>query len=144
VGMILARPRPIRRRRRRAAFTAAGSSPLAAGTASFVSSGTAGIVVTVAVATGGQDPKSYQWQRSTTSGSGFSNLSNGGGVSGATTRDLTDGSASAGTLYYYRNVATDNVSATANSNEVSAQVYSGGTLTGGGGSVFGSSVIRAA
>jgi hypothetical protein len=131
-------PRPRARAGRRFVATKTASSSLAAGTASFVSSGPGGISVSATAATGGTAPYTYQWQRSTTSGSGFSNLS------GATSLSLTDATASAGTLYYYRVVATDNVSATANSNEVAAQVYSGGALTGGVFPVFGSLVIRAA
>lgn len=89
-------------------------------------------------ASGGASPYTYQWQRSTTSGSGFANLG------GATSLSHTDSTASPGTLYYYRVVVTDDVAATANSNEVSAQIYSGGALSGGGGSIFSSPVIRAA
>lgn len=105
---------------------------LTAGTASFVSSGTAGVVVTASDATGGTAPYTYQWQRNANGGS-YSNISNGGGVSGATTLTLTDGSAVAGTLYGYKLVYTDNVSATVTSNAVAAQLYTGGALGSGGG-----------
>lgn len=125
-------------RRSKRRFVRGVTAALSAGTASFVSSGPGGISVTTSGATGGVGPYTYQWQRSTTSGSGFSNLS------GATSASHTDTTASAGTLYYYRVVATDNLSATANSGEVSAQIYSGGALTSGGGSVFASPIIRAA
>jgi hypothetical protein len=128
----LARPRTRRIRRYVPSKT---SSSLAAGTASFVSSGPGGISLSATDATSGTAPYTYQWQRSTTSGSGFSDLT------GETSLTATDDTASAGTLYYYRLVYTDNASATATSNEVSAQVYSGGALTGGGGRVFGSSVF---
>jgi hypothetical protein len=50
-------------------------------------------------AAGGTSP---QWSRSTSPDSGFVNLSNGGGVSGATSDDLVDGSVTPGTLYYYK------------------------------------------
>ncbi len=109
---------------------------LTAGAASFVSSGPASIAVTAADATGGTAPYTYQWQRNSNGGS-YSNISNGGGVSGATTLSLTDGSATAGTLYGYRLVYTDNVSATATSNAVTAQAYTGGALTGGGARLIG-------
>jgi hypothetical protein len=111
----------------------AGAPALAAGTASFVHSGPAGIAVSAAVATGGTAPYTYQWQRNSGGGS-YSNLTNGGGVSGATTLALTDGSAVAGTLYGYRLVVTDSSAtpATATSNAVTAQVYPGGALGSGG------------
>ncbi len=115
------------------------STPLAAGVASFVSSSPTQILVTATDATGGTAPYTYQWQRNSNGGS-YSNISNGGGVSGATTRSLTDGSVVAGILYGYRLVYTDNVSATATTSAVTAQLYSGGAL-GGGGSVFRSGVF---
>lgn len=121
----------------------AAGSPLAAGTASFVSSGPAGIAVTATDATGGTAPYTYQWQRNSGGGS-YSNISNGGGVSGATTLSLTDGSAVAGTLYGYKLVYTDAAAGTATSNAVTAQVYAGGALSSGGGGVFFTGVIRAA
>lgn len=112
----------------------AGPPPLAAGTASFVHSGPAGIVLSATDATGGTGPYTYQWQRNSGGGS-YSNLSNGGGVSGATTLALTDGSAVAGTLYGYRLVYTDSAGTpvTATSNAVTAQVYAGGAIGSGGG-----------
>jgi hypothetical protein len=128
---------PIFRRRQSAAGAA-----LTAGTASFVSSGPGGVAVTAADATGGTAPYTYQWERNANGGS-YSNLSNGGGVGGATTRDLTDGSAAAGTLYGYRLKYTDSAGtpATVTSNAVTAQVYTGGALTGGGSSIFRSGVF---
>ncbi len=108
------------------------ATALASGTASFVSSSPTAIVVTATDATGGTAPYTYQWQRNSNGGS-YSNISNGGGVSGATTLTLTDGSASAGTLYGYKLVYTDSVAAPATSNAVTAQIYTGGALTGGGG-----------
>jgi hypothetical protein len=97
-----------------------------AGTAALVP---AALAVSAAAATGGTAPYTYQWQRNAGGGS-YSNLSNGGGVSGATTLDLTDGSAVAGTLYGYRLVVTDSSAtpATATSNAVTAQVYTGGAI----------------
>ena len=134
-------PPPTRRRRPFFATAAGGGSSLAAGSATFVSSGPGGIAVTATDATGGTPAYTYQWQRNA-SGGAYSNISNGGGVSGATTRSLTDGSATAGTLYGYRLVYTDAVSATATSNAVTAQVYSGGTLSGGTPSIFSGGFIR--
>lgn len=116
------------------------TTTLAAGTASFVSSGSAGIVVTATDASGGATPYAYQWQRNEDGGS-YSNISNGGGVSGATTLTLTDGSATTGILYGYRLVYTDDDSDTATSNAVTAQIYSGGPLEGGGCAVFGNGVF---
>jgi hypothetical protein len=133
-----------------AAFSAAAvtnnstqTAPLAAGTASFVNSGPAGIVVSAAEATGGTSPYAKQWQRNAAGGS-YSDISDGGGVSGATTLTLTDGSATAGNLYGYRIVYTDSAGtpATATSNAVTAQVYSGGALAGGVLNPFLSPAIR--
>jgi hypothetical protein len=138
VGVYRHPPRPLQWRRSTRRFVRGVAGPLAAGTASFVSSSPTAISVIATAASGGSTPYTYQWQRSTTSGSGFSNLG------GATSLSLSDSTASAGTLYYYRVVVTDNASATANSNEVSAQIYIGGALSGGGGSIFSSPVIRAA
>lgn len=109
------------------------AAPLAAGVASFVSSGTAGIVGTATEATGGTSPYSHQWQRNTDGGS-YSNLSDGGGVSGAATLNIADGSAVAGHLCGYELVYTDSAGtpATATSNAFTAQVYAGGPLTAGG------------
>lgn len=122
-------------------FLEEASGPTA-GTASFVSSGPASIAITATDAAGGTSPYTYQWQRNEDGGS-YSDLTDGGGVSGATTLDLVDGSAEAGTLYGYRLVYTDDDAATATSNVVTAQVYSGGSIGGGtGSSPFQSSLIR--
>ncbi len=110
------------------------------GTASFVSSGPTSISITASNATGGTAPYTYQWQRNASGGS-YSNISNGGGVSGATTLTLTDGSVSSGILYGYRLVYTDNASSTVTSNAVTAQAYLGGSLTGGGGPLVGLSAL---
>jgi hypothetical protein len=118
----------------------AGGAALAAGTASFVSSGPAAINVTATDATGGSTPYTYQWQRNADGGA-YGNIANGGGVSGATTLSLTDGSASAGTLYGYKLVYTDNAAASVTSNAVTAQVYTGGALSEGGGPLVGPSAL---
>jgi hypothetical protein len=110
--------------------TAIGIPGLVAGVVSFTSSGPAGIIVTSTDATGGSPAYTYQWKRST-NGTSFSNLANGGGVSGATTLTLTDGSAVAGTLYYYQLVQTDAASIAVTTNTVSAQLYTGGAFGGG-------------
>lgn len=120
-------------------FESAGAVPLTAGSVSFHSCGPAGgspfIRMTATDATGGTSPYTYVWKRSVDGGA-FSTLSNGGGVSGATTRDVTDGSATAGHVYVYKVDYTDSAvsPATATSAPSTAQVYSGGTL----GSIFGS------
>jgi hypothetical protein len=106
-------------------------APLVAGTASFVSSGTAGIVITATDATGGDTPYTYQWQRNS-GGGAYGDISNGGGVSGATTLTITDDSATPGTLYGYRLVYTDDAATDVTSNAITAQVYTGGALSGGG------------
>jgi hypothetical protein len=110
---------------------AGGGSALAAGTASFVHSGPAGIAVSATDATGGTGPYTYQWQRRNFGSGSYADLTNGGGVSGATTLNLTDGSAVVGTPYDYRLVYTDSAGtpATAPSNAVTAQVYMGGALS---------------
>jgi len=96
-------------------FVASGGGPaLSAGTASTTSSGNTIATVTATDASGGTSPYTYQWQRSTTSGSGFSN------VSGATSLTLNDTGLTNGTTYYYRLVYTDSAAATATSNETSA------------------------
>lgn len=133
-------PLPKRRSRRRIAGTNA-PLPLTAGTASFVSSGPSTIVVTSTDASGGTPSYTYQWQRNVNGGS-YSNISNGGGVSGATTKTLTDGSVSGTNLYGYKLVFTDSASGTATSNSVTAQRYTGGAIAGGGGTVIGSPIIR--
>ena len=132
---------PPRRRRRFIPRGVAPGAPLSAGTASFVSSGPAAILASATDATGGSTPYTYQWQRNADGGS-FSNISNGGGVSGATTLALTDGSGSGGVLYGYRLVYTDALTATATSNAVTAQVYTGGGLGGGGSGIFGGAIVR--
>ena len=109
------------------------SAALTAGTATFDSSGPSGISISSTAATGGTSPYSYQWKRNANGGS-FSNLSNGGGVTGATTLSLVDGSATGGTLYGYKCDQTDSAGspATVTTNTVTAQIYSGGALSGGG------------
>lgn len=125
-----------RRRPPRRLFVAGvAGAALAAGTASFVSSAPGGISVAATDATGGTPAYTYQWQRNANGGS-YSNLS------GATSLTLTDSTASAGTLYGYKLVYTDALSATVTSNVQTAQVYSGGALTGGILSPFSSAVIR--
>lgn len=141
-GVFRRRPAsPARRRQRRGRTLATrAATALAAGTASFVSSGPGGIAVTATDATGGTPPYAYQWQRQVNGGS-FSTLSNGGGVSGADTLAVTDGSATAGNLYGYRLLYQDSVPSSVTSNTASAQLYSGGALSGGGG-IFGGVVVR--
>lgn len=63
--------------------------------------------LTVAVATSGTAPYTYQWYRSTTTG-----FTPGGGniISGATALTLSDSGLVPGTQYYYKNVVTDSAS----------------------------------
>ncbi len=107
--------------------------PLTAGVASFVSSGPGGISITSTSPIGGTPSYTYQWQRSVNGGS-YSNLSNGGGVTGTTTLSLVDGSATAGNAYRYKLVTTDSAGspATVTSNIAGpVYLYTGGALTGG-------------
>jgi hypothetical protein len=112
------------------AFSSGGGSSLTAGATSFVSSGPSGISISATDATNGTAPYTYQWQRNADSGS-YTNLTNGSGVTGATTLTLLDGSAVSDVLYGYRCVYTDNSSATATSNIVTAVVYEGGAIGSG-------------
>ncbi len=110
----------------------AGSPSLVAGVASFVSSGATTLIVTATDATSGTAPYTYQWQRSVDGGA-YSNISNGGGVSGATTLTITDGSTASPHSYGYKLVYTDAQPSTATSNAVgNLYNYSGGAIGGGG------------
>ena len=129
--MAVYRPQFVRqRKRRRSRWVSTKASSLAAGTASFVSSGPAVINVTATDATGGTPAYTYQWQRNSNGGS-YSNIS-GIGVTGDTTRTLSDGTVTPGTLYGYKLVYTDSAAGTVTSNAVTAQAYTGGALTSGG------------
>jgi hypothetical protein len=98
---------------------------LTAGTASFVASGPAGISGSATAPTGGTGTLSYQWERN----------GNGGAyadVSGATSLSLSDTTATTtGVLYGFRCKQTRGAELVT-TNTVTAQVYSGGALTGGG------------
>lgn len=85
---------------------------LAAGVITLISATSTTVSLSSAVATGGTGPYTYQWYRSTTSG-----FAPGGGniIAGATALTLNDTGLIPGTQYYYVNVATDSVAATANS-----------------------------
>jgi hypothetical protein len=113
-----------------AAAATPAPEPMAPGVASFVSSGPAGISGSATEATGGTAPYAKQWERSTTSGSGFTDLA------GKTALTFTDTTAAAGTVYYYRLRYTDSAGtpAVATSNEFDAEVYMGGAMDSGPGS----------
>ncbi|RYD54443.1 MAG: hypothetical protein EOP56_19200, partial [Sphingobacteriales bacterium] len=84
----------------------------------------------IVAATGGG--LSYQWQENT--GSGFSNISNGGTYSGATTATLSITGATAGmTSYQYRCVVTNNCTST-NSSSAGLTVQTAPVITGQPGS----------
>jgi hypothetical protein len=114
------------------------TGPLAAGTASFVTSGTGGISVSATDATNGTAPYAHQWQRSITSGAGFTDLA------GKTALTATDATASAGILYYYRLKYTDSAGTPAviYSGEVPAQLYSGGPIWTGPSNIFNGGLVR--
>lgn len=98
--------------------TANDSTDLTAGSPSVTVISSTSLQVTATAPFGGTAPYTYQWQRSTSSGSGFSN------ISGATTLTYTDTGLTQGTLYYYRLIVTDALSATATSAETSDRPYS--------------------
>lgn len=77
---------------------------IAAGALSIVSVGTTTASLSSAVATGGTAPYTYQWKRSLSSGSGYSN------ITGATSLTLSDSGLLPATTYYYEVVATDSAS----------------------------------
>lgn len=99
---------------------------LTSGSASLISAGSTVANVTVANASGGTPPYSYQWYRSTTPG--FA-PSEGNIVSGATSQNLSDIGLSPMTAYYYKNVVTDSTSASSISNQATATT--GAALTAG-------------
>jgi hypothetical protein len=104
---------------------------LAAGTASFVSSGAGGITVLTTPATGGTGAgPTDQWERSDDGGA-YADLA------GATGLSLTDATAVAGVLYRYRCKQTRGTD-TVTTNVVlpgGLVLYEGGPMTGGGGVV---------
>lgn len=107
--------------------TPGGGGALTAGALAYVSSGTAGIAFTASTGSGGTPTIAQNLQRSTTTGSGFSDLS---GLTGTTPVDAT---AVVGTLYYYRVRYTDSAGspATVYSAEVTAKLYLGGDFGSG-------------
>ncbi len=92
---------------------------LTAGAITLLSTGPTTASLSVAAATGGTGPYTYQWYRSTTSG-----FSPGAGslISGATALTLSDSGLVPGTQYYYSNIVTDtgNSNVTATSTQVGA------------------------
>jgi hypothetical protein len=119
----------------------AATAPLAAGTASLSYSGPVGIALTSTDPTGGTGPYTHQWQRSVDGGA-FGDLTNGGGVTGATTGALVDGSVTAGHVYAYRDHQGDSAAGSVFTNTVSPLVlYPGGLLTGGAAGGVGSLLV---
>lgn len=110
--------------------------PLVAGTASFVGSGAAGISVEATAPTDGEGAgPTYQWERNEDGGS-YSDLT------GETSLTCDDDTVTTGILYGYRCKQTRG-SETVTTNTVTAEVYEGGAIGGGGSSsIFQSSVIR--
>ncbi len=92
---------------------------LTAGLITLLSVGPTTASLSVAAATGGTGPYTYQWYRSTTTGfsPGAGNI-----LAGATALTLNDTGLTPGTQYYYVNVVTDtgNSNVTANSTQVGA------------------------
>jgi lysophospholipase L1-like esterase len=111
------------------------TASFAAGTASVTSYGLTTATVTASPHTGGTGTVTRQWERSTSSGSGYSN------VSGATSLTLNDTGLTRGTTYYYRLKWTDSSGSpvTVTSNEISLTtrtsqiVCDGDSITAGDG-----------
>lgn len=108
------------------------TSTLVSGSPTFSSSGLTTASVTCTAASGGTPTYTYQWQRSTSSGTGFSN------VSGATSLTLNDTGLTRGTTYYYRCVATDSAAGTVNSSEVSGTTKTSQLVADGNSITYGS------
>ncbi|MBX7181104.1 MAG: hypothetical protein K1X82_03240 [Bacteroidia bacterium] len=90
----------------------------------------AGDSKTFTVAATGFGPLSYQWQVSTNGGGSYSNISNGGNYSNATTASLTvSGITTALNSYKYRCVVTGGCSPTATSNAATLTVTAIPTIT---------------
>ncbi len=88
---------------------------ITAGSLSQVSVAASAISVSASAATGGINPVTYQWYRSTTSG--FTPGA-GNSVSGATSLTLNDSGLIPNTKYYYEIVATDSTASTASSSQI--------------------------
>lgn len=85
---------------------------LASGSISLVSKTAAAIALACSAATGGTGPYTYQWYRSNTSGftPGAGNI-----LTGQTALSLVDTNLVPNTVYYYKVISTDSVSATVTS-----------------------------
>jgi hypothetical protein len=90
---------------------------LVAGTATAASAGETSVSLSATVASGGTAPYTYQWHFSTSPG--FT-PSGGNAIAGFTSLSETHTGRTTDVTYYYKLVATDDVSATATSNETSA------------------------
>ncbi len=115
----------------------AAVDPFISGIAEVDEIGLTTATVSATAASGGTGPYTYQWQRSLTSGSGYSN------VSGATSLTLNDSGLTRDTAYFYQLISTDSVTASVTSNEVtlttanSLVVFDGNSLTAGQGATSG-------
>jgi fibronectin type 3 domain-containing protein len=89
------------------------AGPLTAGIASATSGDTT-VALTASSPTGGTAPYTYQWFRSTSSGT------KGSAISGATSRPYTDTGRTNGTTYYYTLTVTDSAAASVDYPQVSA------------------------
>jgi hypothetical protein len=106
------------------AVTTSAPASLANGSLSASSVGSTTATVADSGASGGTSPYSYQWYRSTSSG-----FTPGGGniVSGATSATLNDTGLTPSTTYYYKNIVTDHVGATATSSQLTVTTSAGST-----------------
>jgi hypothetical protein len=132
---VIRRPPATRQPRRRFVPRTAAGAALSAGTASFVSSGPAGIAVSATAPSGGSGAITYQWERNEDGGS-YADLT------GETALACDDDTATTpGVLYGYRLKQTRNAT-TVTTNAVTAEVYDGGVVgDGSGGSFVGSAYV---
>ncbi len=104
------------------------SGVLTAGTSSSTGISSTGCTVTNTGPSGGAPPYSYQWYRSITSDftPGAGNI-----VTGATSLTLVDSGLASSTIYYYKMVTTDYLSATVTSAQITIMTLVPATLAAG-------------